>query len=108
MGGLGPAQLVWLLPAAALSSTTAVVIGVMTALGANAALTRTGVLSVIGHCLALGVGQSFDVSWLPVAVLVSALLGLWIAVTQLRTLRGATGRCLRFAWWRPCPWWRCC
>ena len=82
-----PPQLVWLLPAAALSSTTAVVIGVMTALGANAALTRTGVLSVIGHCLALGVGLSFDVSWLPVAVLVSALLGLWIAVTQLRTLQ---------------------
>jgi PST family polysaccharide transporter len=82
-----PPQLVWLLPAAALTSTTAVVVGVMTAFGATVALTRTGVFSAIAHGLALLVGLSVDVHWLPVSVLLSALIALGIALHQLRAVQ---------------------
>lgn len=82
-----PPQLVWLLPAAALTSTSAVVVGVMTAFGATVALTRTGVLSAIAHALALLAGLSVDVRWLPASILASALMALGIALLQLRAVQ---------------------
>ena len=82
-----PPQLVWLLPAAALTSTSAVVVGVMTAFGATVALTRTGVFSAIAHALALLAGLYVDVRWLPVSILVSALMALGIALLQLRAVQ---------------------
>jgi PST family polysaccharide transporter len=82
-----PPQLVWLLPAAALTSTSAVVVGVMTAFGATVALTRTGVFSAIAHALALLAGLSVDMRWLPASILVSALMALGIALLQLRAVQ---------------------
>jgi PST family polysaccharide transporter len=82
-----PSQLVWLLPAAALFSTSAVVVSVMTAFGATVALTRTGVLSAIAHALALLAGLSIDVRLLPASIFMSALMALGIALLQLQTVQ---------------------
>lgn len=82
-----PPQLAWLLPAAALTSTTAVVVGVMTAFGATVALTRTGVLSAIAHVVALVVGLSVDMRWLPAAIFLSALMSFAIALFNLRVVQ---------------------
>jgi polysaccharide transporter, PST family len=82
-----PKMLVWLLPAAALTSTTAVVVGVMIALGATSALTRTGVFTAGCHLASLVSFMYFDVKWLPSAILVSSVLGLTVAVVQLRAVQ---------------------
>lgn len=82
-----PAMLLWLLPAAAFTSTTTAVVGVMTGLGASTSLTRTGVLSLAGHAASLCVCLAFDVSWLPLAMLLSASISLVTAVLHLQALQ---------------------
>lgn len=86
LGSLSP-QLVWLLPAAALTSTSAVVVGVMTAVGATSALTRTGLLGAAAHACALIIGLSVNIYWLPAAILLSALMNLAIAIIHLRMIQ---------------------
>lgn len=85
--GSVPQQLVWLLPAAAFTSTTAVTVGVMTALGATRSLTWTGVFSAVAHVVALVGCLSVAVSWLPVAILLSALIGVVISLIHLRMVQ---------------------
>ena len=86
-----PPQLVWLLPAAALTSTTAVLVGVMTALGAKRQLTSTGVLSAACH-LGILTGVIFiDIKWLPSAILLSAIASFALAVLHLRALQNEQG-----------------
>lgn len=82
-----PPQLVWLLPAAALTSTSAVAVSVITAFGATSALTRIGLLSAAAHGMALVIGLSVNIYWLPAAILLSALMNLTIAIVHLRMLQ---------------------
>lgn len=86
-----PPQLVWLLPAAALTSTTAVLIGVMTALGAKRQLTGTGLSSAACHLVILVAIISVDIKWLPSAILLSAIISFALAVLYLRSLQTTEG-----------------
>lgn len=86
-----PPQLVWLLPAAALTSTTAVLVGVMTALGAKKQLTSTGLLSAVCHLVILVAVISVDIKWLPSAILLSAIASFALAVLHLRSLQATDG-----------------
>lgn len=88
-----PGQLQWLLPAAALASMTAALVGIMTGLGAGRSLTFVGASGALGHVAALTICMITDPLRLPVAVMVSSTIGLVAAVAGLQVVlrrRGLT------------------
>jgi O-antigen/teichoic acid export membrane protein len=81
-----PVQLNYLLPAAALTSVCAVVVGIMTAMGANMALIKIGALSAIAHVCALSVCMCIDPRLLPLAMFISGIASLTISGYSLRLM----------------------
>lgn len=81
-----PAQLNYLLPAAALTSVTAVIVGIMIAMGATTALPKIGALSAIAHVCTLGIFMFIEPSLLPLAMFMSSGASLIIAGWNLRLM----------------------
>jgi len=78
-----PAQLNFLLPAAALTSVASVVVGIMTAMGATTALPKIGSFSAISHVCILAVLMWISPSLLPMAIFFSCAASFIIAIHSL-------------------------
>jgi O-antigen/teichoic acid export membrane protein len=78
-----PAQLSYLLPAAALISVAAVLVGIMTALGAGRALTAVGALTAAAHVCILSVCLRISPSLLPLAAFASGTAAFTFAASAL-------------------------
>lgn len=89
--GSVPAQLQYLFPAAALTSIAAVLVGMMTALGAGRALTVVGALTATAHVAILAAFMLASATLLPVAVFVSSTVGFAVAAVALRRMLGGLG-----------------
>lgn len=78
-----PSQLTYLLPAAALGSIAAVLVGIMTALGAGRALTVVGAFTAVAHVCILAVCLTISARLLPLAVFISGVAALTFASVGL-------------------------
>lgn len=84
-------QLQFLLPAAALTSVSALLVGIMTALGASSQLTRLGAVTAVVHLSAVVAALMISPQLLPTAVLLSSVCAFGFTVASTRALLRAKG-----------------